>query len=389
MKKIFTLTLLIATIFANAQSKKLIVNEYIGLPKDSIEAKSLINSLDNFLIDAQKPNEENKYILPSQKIETFIQLDEVNGIEKSGRFKDDFFYKPYLTNIVAIEKGKYLIKVSYIGVNEKTPILVGSFEFIAHKTDNSFLFSSPLIRNTKNWKTIKTSNNIFHYENSINIKNVKAFEKLAKTFDEKLKVPANKLSEFYLTADFVSLQKLIGVDYKLDYNSYSSNTLNSIFGDKKLIILGSNSATFDNFDPHDLFHDRLSLVISRRKVNKPIDEGCAYLYGGSWGMSWKELFSKFKLKVCTDKNFDWLANYGRFDNFGESQETHLMAEYVLNALFVQKIEKEKGFESVWEFLNCGPYEKTNENYFKALEKLTGISKTNFNEKVWELINKEK
>ena len=389
MKKIFTLTLLIATIFANAQSKKLIVNEYIGLPKDSIEAKSLINSLDNFLIDAQKPNEENKYILPSQKIETFIQLDEVNGIEKSGRFKDDFFYKPYLTNIVAIEKDKYLMKVSYIGVNEKTPILVGSFEFIAHKTNNSFLFSSPLIRNTKNWKTIKAGNNVFHYENSINIKNVKTFEKLAKTFDEKLKVPANKLSEFYLTTDFVSLQKLIGVDYKLDYNSYSSNTLNSIFGDKKLIILGSNSATFDNFDPHDLFHDRLSLVISRRKVNKPIDEGCAYLYGGSWGISWKELFSKFKSKVCTDKKFYWLANYGKFDNFGESQETHLMVEYVLNALIVQKIEKEKGFEGVWEFLNCGPYEKTNENYFKTLEKLTGITKNSFNDKVWELINKEK
>ena len=66
-----------------------------------------------------------------------------------------------------------------------------------------------------------------------------------------------------------------------------------------------------------------------------------------------------------------------------------MVEYVLNALIVQKIEKEKGFEGVWEFLNCGPYEKTNENYFKTLEKLTGITKNSFNDKVWELINKEK
>ena len=98
MKKIFTLTLLIATIFANAQSKKLIVNEYIGLPKDSIEAKSLINSLDNFLIDAQKPNEENKYILPSQKIETFIQLDEVNGIEKIS------FYNLFDSIVVALPR---------------------------------------------------------------------------------------------------------------------------------------------------------------------------------------------------------------------------------------------------------------------------------------------
>lgn len=389
MKLIYSFIFLITTtILVNAQASKLIVNQYINLPKDSIEAKSLISSLDNFLVAAQKPNEENIFVLPAEKIETFIQLDEVNGIEKSGKFKDDFFYKPYLTTIVPIEKDKYLVKISYIGVNEKAPILCGSFEFIAHKTTNSFLFSSPLKRNTKNWKALKAGNNIFHYENSINNSKVKEFEKLANTFDKKLKV-ANKQCDIFLTTDFVALQKLIGIDYKLEYNSYSENTFSSSIGDKKLIVLGNNSATFDNFDPHDLWHDRLSLIISRRKVNKPIDEGCAYLYGGSWGISWREILNKFKTKVCSNEKIDWLSNYGKFDNFGESSETHLMAEYVLNALFVQKIEKEKGFESVWEFLNCGTYEKTNENYFKSLEKLTSISKTNFNDKIWELIKNEK
>jgi hypothetical protein len=130
------------------------------------------------------------------------------------------------------------------------------------------------------------------------------------------------------------------------------------------------------------------LAISRRKVNKPIDEACAYLYGGSWGMSWKEIFTRFKVKVSVDEKMDWLNSYGKFYNFGENEETHLLVEYVINALFVQKIEKEQGFQGVWEFLNCGPYEKTNENYFKSLEKLTGITKANFNEKVWELIKKE-
>ena len=55
----------------------------------------------------------------------------------------------------------------------------------------------------------------------------------------------------------------------------------------------------------------------------------------------------------------------------------------------QKIEKEKGFDGVWEFLNCGPIEQGNEAYYKTLEKLTGITKINYNEKVWELINNEK
>lgn len=66
-----------------------------------------------------------------------------------------------------------------------------------------------------------------------------------------------------------------------------------------------------------------------------------------------------------------------------------MAEYVTNALLVQKIEKEKGFASVLEFVSCGKYTKDNENYFKSLEKLTGITKANYNSQIWELINTQK
>ena len=65
------------------------------------------------------------------------------------------------------------------------------------------------------------------------------------------------------------------------------------------------------------------------------------------------------------------------------------ADDIVNALLVKKIEKEKGFAGVWELLNAGPVEKGNEKYFQILEKLTGITKANYNEKIWELINNEK
>ena len=57
-------------------------------------------------------------------------------------------------------------------------------------------------------------------------------------------------------------------------------------------------------------------------------------------------------------------------------------------MIVKKIEKEKGFNAVVEFLKCGKYEKTNENYFNILEKLTGINRMNFNVEIWKLIEKE-
>jgi hypothetical protein len=387
LTRIITTTLFFATFLAYSQTKYLQINPNIVLPKDSIINKSLTSSLNDFLLAAQNSNEENKFIFEDEKIETFIQLDELIGIEKSGKFKDDFFYKPYLTNVVLLKKNNYLIQVSYIGTNENTAFLRASFEFIAHKTKNRFTFSSPLLRNTKNWKVEKAGNNIFHYQNTINKKTVKEFNKLTATFDAKLK--ANKIiTDYYLCDNLVDLQKLIGIDYKSDYNGEPENVCSSSFNNRKLIVLGNNNSTFNEFDPHDLFHDRLSLVISRSKVNKPVDEGCAYLYGGSWGFTWKEIFKSFKEQIASNKNTNWIEiketplsfKTGNFPN---------QADYIVNALLVQKIEKEIGFAGVWELLNVGPFEKGNEKYYQTLEKLTGITKANYNNKIWELISNEK
>lgn len=387
MKLIITTTLLLATLFANAQTNSLRLNPNIVLPKDSIESKVLTTSLNDFLLAAQKPNEENKFVFESEKIETFIQLDEINGIEKSGKFKDDYFYKPYLTNIVLLKGNTYLVQVSYIGTNENTALLRASFEFIAHKTNSTFTFSSPLLKNTKNWKVEKVGNNIFHYQNTINKDKVKEFNKLTSLFDNKLK-SANKITDYYLCDNIIELEKLIGVEYKSDYNGRSESVWSSSLGDRKLIVFGNNNSSFNEFDPHDLFHDRLSLVIPRSSVNKPVDEGCAYLYGGSWGFTWKEIFKAFKEQIASNKNTNWLEikespisfKTGNFPN---------QADYIVNALLVKKIEKEKGFVGVWKLLNVGPFEKGNEKYYQTLEKLTGITKANYNDKIWELINNEK
>lgn len=387
MKRIITTILFLVTFFVHSQTNYLQINPNIVLPKDSITSKSLTVSLNEFLLAAQKSNVENKFVFEKEKIETFPLLDELRGIEKSGKFKDDNFYKPYLTNVVLLDDNSYLIQVSYIGTNEKTTFLRASFEFIAHKTDSHFKFSSPLLKNTKNWKVEKAGKNIFHYQNTINKTKVKEFTKLTTLFDTKLKV-TNIQSDYYLCENFVDLQKCIGIDYKSDYNGETENVCSSSMGNRNLVVMGNNNATFNEFDPHDLFHDRLSLVISRDKINKPVDEGCAYLYGGSWGFSWKEIFKAFKEQIASNPNTNWMEikekplsfKTGKFPN---------QADYIVNALLIQKIEKEKGFAGVWELLNIGPFEKGNEKYYQTLKKLTGITKANYNEKIWELLNNER
>ena len=387
MKFIPALAFFLATLSASAQTPYLRINPNIVLPKDSIESKTLTASLSDFLLSAQKPNEENKFIFDGERIETFIQLDEVSGIEKSGKFKDDFFYKPYLTNVVPLRDNTYLIQVSYMGTNENEALLRASFEFIAHKTNNTFVFSSPLLRNTKNWEVEKAGNNIFHYQNTINKDKVKEFNKLTSSFDGKLK-STSKITDYYFCGNIIDLQKLIGVDYKSDYNGRTESVWSSSFGDRKLVIAGNNNESFNNFDPHDLWHDRLGLVIARSKVNKPVDEGCAYLYGGSWGLSWKEIFKAFKEQVASNRTMNWIE-IKETPVYFKTKEFNNSADYIVNALLIQRIEKEKGFAGVWELLNVGPVETGNEKYYQTLEKLTGITKANYNDKVWELVNSEK
>jgi len=386
-KLVLTFCFLISMFFTRAQTGALRINANIVLPKDTAVSKALIASLNDFLTAARRPNEENLFIWDAERIETYILLDEINGIEKSGRYKDDLFYKPYLMNAAPLKDSEYFLQISYIGMHDDIPLLRACFELVAHRHNSSFLFSSPLIRNTKGWKKEEIGRNVFHYQASLNKASAKRYTRLAASFDSKLN-SKNKVSEFYCCENIIELQKLIGISYKSDYNGKAESMWASKLGNKKLIVAGNNNASFNEFDEHDLWHERLGLVIPRSQVNNPVDEGCAYLYGGSWGLPWKDIFTAFYRQIAADKQVNWCA-VKESPVFFKTKGIDNSADYIINALLVQKIEREKGFAGVWELLNCGKAEQGNKNYYTALERLTGITKADYNAKGWELIAAEK
>lgn len=381
----YTTLLFFLTLFAYAQYNPLVVPANIILPKDTVVSNKLIKSLNGFLSQKENENKINTFILNEDLLETSILLDEMKEIEKSTKYNDDNFYKGYLTNVVQLDTDNFLIHLSYIGVTQNSPVLAASFEVLAKLKQDKFYFLSPLKRNTTSWKSKKIGDFTFHYKNSINENNINDFVKNATQFDKKLNAKISKM-EWYGCDDLPDILQTIGVKYKLVYNGRSLSTFSANENNTILAVSGSGNTHFNSYDPHDLWHDRLRSVISTRIINKPVDEGCAYLYGGSWGITWNQILKTFKEKVSSNPKSDWFSLYEQFYNFGESKEKHLIVGYVINALIVEKIEKEKGFHAVMELLSCGKYEKTNENYFVVLEKLTGINKTNFNDSVWKLIN---
>lgn len=365
---------------ASAQTNSLKINRDIVMLKDSLDSKALLFSVNAFLTSAQK-NSQNDWILATEKVETQILIDEIQDIKKSKKFENDSFFKAYLTNITPLEDNKYSIHIAYIGINEKSAILRAQFELIAHKTNDSYLISSPLFRNTRNWKTKKIQNHVFHYPYTLNSKKVQQFSTLASFFDKKLKNNSGE-SHHYLCDNDVDPLKLFGVGYKSDYNGNKLNSRwQSSVDEKSLFVL--NASSLYSFDTHDLWHNRLSQVISRRKVNRRVDCNIAYLYGGSWGISWEELFNLFSEKFVIGKDIDWLEHKKNKSYFEANGHKNYTDDFI-GALIVKKIENEKGFDGVWELLKT----KGSEEYYVVLNNLIGITKKGYNKEVSKLIQEE-
>jgi hypothetical protein len=320
-------------------------------------------------------------------LEMSILLDEMKNIEKSGKYKDDNFYKGYLSNVIPIQDNNYLLQISYIGVNENVPYLMAVYEIVAKQKEDKFYFMSPLKRNTSLWKSKKIGDFIFHYKEKINSKTIKKYIAKTQEFDKKLNSRGSKL-EWYGCNDMFELLNLIGVSYNLKYNGRTTATLNAFENNTKLIVDGSNNSNFNVFDPHDLFHERAGIVISPSQANRSMVCGTAYIYGGSWGMSWNDISKRFKETIGLNSNSDWLKLYSEGYNFGESQEKHLLVTQYVNALIVKDIDKKQEFSKAIELLSSGNFKQNPENFFKILEENTGINKSNFNEKVQKLITEE-
>ncbi len=291
-----------------------------------------------------------------------------------------------MLNLVKLNNNQYSIQIAYIGVKQEQPIIRGIFEFIIHKINDRYFFSSTLINNTKDWKILKHGNSIFHYKNEINT--TKAIESDSiSTYYTNLLNKNKIINEYYSVNNSLELQKLIGINYKSEFNGTKGLALSSIDSHHKLNILGYNNSNYEKFDPHDVFHEILSNYIPRNKVYKPIDEGCAYLHGGSWGLTWKEIFKEFYSQISNYNSINWV-DIKENSQYFKTKEFNNSMDYIINALIVQEIERKHGFNGVWELLLIGPAEKGHHKYYSKMQKLLDINKDEYNNYVRKLIKNE-
>jgi hypothetical protein len=373
---------LVSGLTFSSYGQSLIIAKDINLPKDTATKSELINSLNGFLDQKDGPNKNNKFVLKEDLLAMSALLDELKGMDKNAKLKDDHFYKAYLTNTVKLDDNDFLVQFAYMGMTENAPVLRANFKLMAKNQDGQFYFYSVLKQNTVAWKTKKISNVTYHFKDTLDKINAQAYLRAVNSYDKRLKMPTTPF-DFYFCDNFPEVLQVLGIDYKSNYNGIKYDDISSHEDGTNLEINGGYEGPF-KFDPHDLWHDRLHMVIPVNTINRPVDEGCAYLYGGSWGIPWEQVLAMFKKYATENPKADWLNLYINSNKFADNDKPMYVA-YVINALIVQKLEKEKGFAPVLELVSCGERERGDENYFKALEKVSGISKAGFNAAVWGLI----
>jgi len=384
MKQItWLLFALLMACLPSSYAQSVMVPKEVRFLVDSATKKQLVESLDQFLAQKESPNNANQYVLPADLPAMSALLDELKGMDKNVKLKDDHFYVPVLENLVDAGNGSMAVQLAYLGYTNGAPVLRASFRLMALKENGRYCFYTMLKQNTIGWKLKKIDFCSFYYRDSLNISEARAYVEFLASCNKRLNVKAEPVL-YYSCANYPEVLQLLGIDYKLDYSGIRYDGLIAHENNQTVTLIGGYTDR-SRFDRHDLWHDRLHMVLSTDKINRPVDEGCAYLYGGSWGKTWPEVLALFKKYAADHPDADWVKQYAGLNIFYlEGNKTFVVA-YVINALLVQKIEKEKGFAPVMELLGCGKREASEDNYFKALETVSGINKADFNKTVWELI----
>ena len=382
MKKILlaaTLTLSAAIVMAQGTAN-LIVPRNLHLPKDSATRVGLLASLEGWLGQRSLPDSINTYVLHEAAASVF--MDELRSIDRSIKRDSAAGCRCYLGNVVSLDSVRCLVQLNYMEVRKDTPMLRACCTLLASRGDsNRWTMSSLLEENTAKWKTKKIGNCVFHYKDVLNDRKAAAFVRQIGSYDKRLHVVGASL-DFYTCANLLEATRLVGEDYRVDYDGLRYYELSEDYGNRTVVVSGEKPVDgFNSWDTHDWWHARLHRVIPTATIYRPVDEGMAYLYGGSWRVySWKDVLGRFKAYAAAHPDADWLALYKGGTDY-VADRYNLKISYVINSLIVQRL----GFDAALPLVTCGPQQKGDVNYFAALKRVTGVDEAGFNGYVGNLL----
>lgn len=291
-------------------------------------------------------------------------------------------YKIQLMNLYPVGGGQYFLSLAYTGVGSGGMAVIKTiFSMSAVVGNGKVLFSVPLGYLTSNWKTRTVGKVIYHYPDTINLRRATAFDKKNTQIAGKLGLPPERL-HFYLCANYQEALQLMGYTY----DQSSAGKTRDGYGVEANTIF----ATMGNEDfSHDLFHFYAEKIRTDKR-NSAAEEGIAYSWGNAYYTSTKgemisqrELIPYLRTYLSTHPEITPLEVFSKNVRGFSPLAKEASLRSTIGSLLSDEVEKRKGIAGVIQLINCGAGD---DNYFRRLDMLIQVNRTNFNEKVMALIN---
>ncbi|HMG81654.1 MAG TPA: hypothetical protein VK559_01335 [Ferruginibacter sp.] len=370
MKKLLLFVLVVAiakSSFAQSTSLKkgfkVSINPYIQLPEDSVVAKKLISSINSLISLTDSESITSMYIDSTDKAANLGLLSGMAAFPANDT--DNFYYKPYLTNVYQLPNKEYAIQIAYIGVDtKKIPMLFYTTTFIAKDKGSYFTFSTPLARNTINWHMEKIGMINFYYKLSLDQAKAKSFAAYTADLCKKFGQPVFTLN-YYKCENEQEANQLYGLDYYVGANGDNGGEGGNNDG-VSTFLSGTNSEEYR----HDMFHFFCGKFIKADERCRITEEGSASIYGGDWSVPADTIIYQLKKYIAANP----AANL--YDLFHANTRLYKFVRFqVAFSIVINKyVEQKQGFGGVLKLLHAGAEE---DNYFKTLSAVIGIDKNNF------------
>ena len=241
---------------------------------------ALVEGLRGWLGAMKGPDSLNRYVAEADRPAMAVLMGQLR------RLKGDC----WLGGVMPLDSSHWQIQLNYMSVLRDTPFTQACCTVLARREGDNWLVSSPLAEHTVNWKQKTIGCCTFHYPATINFRRAAEFERLVASYDQRLKI-GKPVIDFYCCGNFMEAAKLVGLDYMAIFSGFGYADLSNDYGLHQVIVCGNEwQDGFSTISMHDMWHGELHRAISTKVINRPVDEGMAYLYGGSWIVySWKDI----------------------------------------------------------------------------------------------------
>jgi hypothetical protein len=340
----------------------------------------LLDALDTLLLHINIKKIDSAEINPIGRSLSLSIFRDLKDIENNKQAKEGY-YKPQLINLYPVNGSKYIISLAYVNAGTPGARIRMIFNFIAALDSNKVTFSIPVYYITHNWKTTKVGNITYHHPDNINIPRAKGFDKKNTEIALKLGLKPEQF-DFYLCNNYQEIMHLLGYEYD---NEYAGFVTDGYGVDAHTIFSTMHNEDFS----HDTFH-YYSGKFRKNARNSAADEGVAYSWGNAYYtdkngemITPKQLIPQLKQYLLEHPHISLLELFYK-NPLIFTEQTKVRS--LLSCIICDEVERQKGIAGIKELLNCGSGDN---NFFMAVNKLTGLNTANFDEKVTKLVENYK